>query len=230
MNIKSYTEWLWKGARLNARALKFDERGWPILPANWVNSPEQGFLKFFGRGSNRLERSSAIIAEVMRAGCHWACTYSKAPRQPKDGSTIFMGRYVKSPDDVLIFGRARGMQHVDGRDRASPADLEERRWKEDWPFYIRVVNPEFIDGEFSHGVSLNELMKELWSETFASTYRRAAETGRKDIDPKDSLPQQTQLELTPRAIRCLSDRLEQCFKVHGRIGNDDVARLDWPTI
>ena len=142
--------------------------------------------------------------------------------------TIVVGRYVKAPDDVLVFGCAHGMQHVDGRDRASPADLEERPWKVDWPIYIRVVNPEFIDGEFSHGVSLNQLMKELWSETFASSSRRAAETGRNDIDPRDSLPRQTQLELTPLAIQRLSDRLEQCFKAHGKISKDELAKLDWP--
>jgi len=141
-----------------------------------------------------------------------------------------MGRYVEAPDDVLIFGRAHGMQHVDGRDQASRADLEERPWKKDWPVYIRVINPEFIDGQFSHGVPLSKLMNDLWSETFASASRRAAETGRNDIDPRDSLPQQTQLELTPRAIRRLSDRLEQCFEVHGKISKDNLALLDWPTI
>jgi hypothetical protein len=229
MNIKSYTEWVWKGAGLNPRALKFDEGGWPVLPTSWVNSPEQGFIKFFGRGNNRLDRSSSIIDEVRRAGCHWACTYSKAPRQPRDGAIIFMGRYIE-PDDVLIFGRAHGMQYVEGRDQASQTDLDERPWKKDWPVYIRVISPEFIDGEFSHGVSLNELMAELWSETFATTSRRAAESGKKDINPKDSLAQQTQLELTPRAIRRLSDRLEQRFEVHGKISKDDLAKLDWPTI
>jgi hypothetical protein len=229
MNIKTYTEWLWNDAGLNPRALKFD-RGWPILPASWPSGPEQGFLKFFGRGSGRLARSFPIIDEVTRAGCHWACTYSKAPRKPKDGATIFMGRYIEAPDDVLIFGRARGMQHVDVRDRASQADLDERPWKADWPIYLRVVNPEFIDGEFSHGVSLNRLMNELGSETFASTSRRAAETGKKGIDPRDSLSQQTQLELAPLAIRWLNDRLEECFKVHGKISKDDLGELDWPTI
>jgi hypothetical protein len=67
-------------------------------------------VKFFGRGDNRADRSMQILEEVRRSGSHWACTYPKGkrPRMVRDGATMFMGRLVKDPNDILIFGRARG--------------------------------------------------------------------------------------------------------------------------
>jgi hypothetical protein len=141
---------------------------------------------------------------------------------------MFMGRLVCEPDDIRIFGRAIAREHRPGRDDATSADIALRPWKQRWPCYIRVRDAEFLDGTMTDGVSLNELMDELGSETWTTTSRRAAETGRRDIDPRKSLSQQTQLELTVPAIGRLNKWLEQCFARNGKIAEDRLAELDWP--
>jgi len=131
----------------------------------WFGESEQAFVKFFGEGANRAERSVSILEQVRGSGCHWACTYHKGkrPRQVEDGAVLFMGFLVGSPNDVLIFGRAVGMHHVPVRDDASKADIKLSSWKAKWPHYIRVHHGEFISGNLSDGVSLNELMNALGS-------------------------------------------------------------------
>jgi hypothetical protein len=143
---------------------------------------------------------------------------------------MFMGRLVSDPIDIRVFGRAIAMEHRPGRDDATGEDIKARPWKERWPCYIRVHHAEFISGTMGDGVSLYHFMHELGSETWASTRRRAAETGARDIDPQRSLAQQSHLELTPIAIRSLNDRLEQCFHLHGKVSPDELVKLDWPKI
>ncbi len=191
-----------------------------------------GFVKFFGASSNRLPQAHLVIDEVRRAGCHWACSYpvSKRPRSVQEGALMFMGRLVSDPLDIRVFGRAIAMEHRPGRDDATAEDVAARPWKERWPCYIRVHDAEFIDSTMSNGVSLYELMDELGSETWASASRRAAATGAGDINPRSSLAQQSHLELTPRAMRVLNDRLERCFEMHGKISGAELAKLDWPII
>lgn len=199
---------------------------------NAFQRARQGFVKFFGASNSRLPQSHAILDEIRRAGCHWACSYpeSKRPRRVRDGDVIFMARLLNEPDDVRIFGRAIAMEHRPGRDDASAKDIAMRPWKQRWPCYIRVHDAEFIDGAMRNGVSLNRMMDELGVETWVSTSQRASVTGRKDIDPRASLRQQSQLELSPRAIRWLNEHLDHCFRVHGIISSEELAKLDWPQI
>jgi hypothetical protein len=197
---------------------------------DWVAAAEQGFVKFFGEGTNRLDRSYSILSEVERAGCHWACSYPKRPRRPFDGALMFMGRLVKSPNDILIFGRAVGMQHKDGRDDASEADLVQRPWKVHWPYYVRVHDAEFIDGTLSAGISLNELMDALDSDAFGTTQRHAQAGEGGNTSPRAAIMQQPHVELTTEAIAWLNERFEERIARHGKISRKQLAKLDWPTI
>src|SRR5207249_9444952 len=44
-------------------------------------------------GHLRASLDMAVLVEVERSGCHWACTYpkNKRPRQVEDGAVMFMG-------------------------------------------------------------------------------------------------------------------------------------------
>ena len=60
----------------------------PAVPEGWAGEATQAFVKFFGEGHGRVSLSEAVLAEVRRSGCHWACTYPKKgghPRAPRDG-------------------------------------------------------------------------------------------------------------------------------------------------
>lgn len=203
----------------------------PVASAGWPAEASQAFVKLFGEGTNRAERSTSVLTEVERSGCHWACSYprGKRPRQVNDGALMFMGRMVKRPDDVLIYGRAVGLRHQPRRDDASEEDLLRRLWKENWPHYIRVHHAEFVAGELENGISLNDLMASLGSDSFLSTQRNAA-AGEGNINPRLALMQQAAAALTPEALTWLNERLEYAFEYYGKLPPEDLAGLDWPAL
>lgn len=189
----------------------------------------QAFVKFFGESHNRADRAMPILEEVERSGCHFACTYPKRPRQVQDKALIFMGRLVKEPNDILVYGRAVGMRHEPGRDDATDDDLRLRPWKKDWPHYVRVQHAEFAAGSLENGVSLNELMGALKSDSFMPTQRNAAK-GTGNTDPRKAYMQQAAVELSLQGDAWLNRHLERVFAQHGRLTSAEMERLDWPVI
>jgi hypothetical protein len=203
----------------------------PINMPAWVDGAPQAFVKFFGISSDRAFHSMSILKEVDRSGCHWACTYPKGkrPRQVQDGAVMYMGRLVKEPNDILIYGRAIALKHVEGRDDATSDDINLRAWKKDWPHYIRVHHPEFLAGILGNGISLNDLMFELQANAFTSTQNNAiSRIG--NTDPRKAYMQQPAVQLSSQGTDWLNTKLEEVFTKHGRLLPDELAQLDWPQI
>lgn len=201
-----------------------------VLPA-WVAEAPQAFVKFFGQGHNRAERDKLVINEVRGSGSHWACTYPKGrrPRNVHDGAVMFMGCLARGPNDIMVYGRAIASQHRPDRDDATPADIQVRGWKAKWPHYIRVHNAEFVAGTLANGVSLNDLMKSLDYDAFASTQRNADKIGGIDnTDPRKAYLRHASVELSKDGFAWMAERLELAFSQHGKLSNDELAPLDWP--
>jgi hypothetical protein len=190
---------------------------------------EQGFVKFFGRDRNRAARSMAVLKDVESSGSHWACTYPKGkrPRQVRDGAVMFMGRLVEGRNDILIYGRATARAHERDNDDASASDLRRRPWKAKYPHYVRVDDPEFIDGTLSNGIPLSELINALQSDAFAPTQRNALK-GHGNITPRKAIMRQPAVELTREGIAWMNERLERAFAQHGKLSKGALAKLDWP--
>src|ERR1035441_624166 len=201
-----------------------------VLTEGWTAEATQAVVKFFGKGDRRVSVTESVLAEVERSGCHWACTYPrgrKRPRAPRDGALMFLGRMVADPNDIRVFGRALGLRYKDGRDDATAHDMRARPFKEEWPHYIRVHHAEFVAGDLSNGISLNELMDCLGSEAFASTKRNAA-AGRGNTNPRHAYQQQPAVELTREGQAWLTKRLEHAFDHHGGLAPAALEGLDWP--
>ena len=198
------------------------------LPAV-VADADQAFVKFLGEGDNRVPASCTTIEEIKRAGCHWAVAYpaSKRPTGVEDGAVMFIAR-LTNERDIRIFGRAVGMKYHPGRDDASPEDIALRPWKEEWPRYIRVHHAEFVAGTMANGISLNELMDTLGSDSFTPTQRNAAR-GIGNKDPRRAYMQQAAVELSPQGISWLGERLQAAFDEHGKVPQDTLDQLDGPT-
>src|SRR3954469_16528644 len=83
---------------------QFSEPSEPEL----VKANGRAFVKFFGEGHRRVDRSTPVFDEVKGSGSNWALTYPrrKRPRNVKDGALMFMARFVNQPSDALIYGRA----------------------------------------------------------------------------------------------------------------------------
>jgi hypothetical protein len=189
----------------------------------------QAFVKFLGESDNREPLDWPTIAEIERAGCHWAVAYpaAKRPSGVQDDAVIFIARLTRDPNDIRIFGRAVGMKHQPGRDDATSADIARRPWKETWPRYIRVHHAEFVAGTMANGVSLNELMDTLGADSFAPTQRNAAR-GEGNTNPRRAYLQQAAVELSAEGFSWLGERLQAAFDEHGMVPQDTLDKLDWP--
>jgi HKD family nuclease len=194
-----------------------------------LKSNGQAFVKFFGEGHKRVDRSTPVFKEVKGSGSNWALTYPrrKRPRNVKDGAQMFMARFVGHPRDALIYGRAIGMRHRPGIDQATAADMKKRYWWRKWSNYVRVHHPEFVDGTLEDGISLDALMSALGSNSFASTQRNA-KRGRGNTDPRQSIRQHASVELSKQAAAWLTKRLERAFEEHGKLSEGQLDKLDWP--
>ncbi len=217
------------------RVLGLSDEGAELLPAQSpvslptsIAEAPQSFVKFFGNASHRSERTLAVLEEVRSSGSHFACTYPKRPRRVQSGAIMFMGRLVLNPHDILIYGRAIAVSHVEGRDDASADDIAQRAWKVDWPHYIRVHSAAFLAGHLANGVSLNRLMEELGPRAFASTERRLAR-GEQEVNPRLSLRRQPDVQLSDAGRQRLSELLEEAFHRNGKLAPADLEQLDWPS-
>jgi hypothetical protein len=92
-----------------------------------VNSSEQGFVKFFGIGKERVDPSLEVINEVNSSTSHWALSYptTKTPRSVKDGALMFIAALAK-PNDIFIYGRGIGTGYRRSLDDATPGDIQKR--------------------------------------------------------------------------------------------------------
>ena len=203
----------------------------PVVLTDDGGEPEQAFVKFFGEGKNRADRSLAVIDEVKRSGCHWACTFPKGkrPRMVKDGAILFVGRIVGNPDDIMIFGRAKGATHVPGRDDATPAEINRTPWKSKWPHYVRVDDGEFIAGALANCVSLYDMMDALGSDSFVSTQTNARQK-LGNTNPRRAYLQQGAVRLTSQSFKWLTTELESAFAEHGQLSYSELAKLDKPKV
>jgi len=194
-----------------------------------TDAPVQSFVKFFGRTDNRASLSMQIDEEVIRSGSHWACTYpiGKRPRQVRDGAIMFMARMVQARSDYVIYGRAIGREHRPFLDDATPADLSVRAWKENWPHYVRVHDPVFINGPLSAGVSMADMMAELGPGSFAPTQRNLNAGNGGNLNPRRAIMRKPHMELTPQAYKWILGRLEKALMRHGALDLTD-PRFDLP--
>jgi len=141
---------------------------------------------------------------------------------------MFMGRLVQEPDDIMIYGRAIGVHHQPGRDDATPEDIALRKWKEKYPYYVRVHHAEFVAGTLANGVSLNEMMRLLAADAFTS-FQRHARTGTGSPNPRRAYMRQAAVELSPQGIQWIRE-IDQAFSIHGMLPPATLQPLDWPVV
>lgn len=195
----------------------------PVLPVALADAG-QAFIKFLGNSKERKPISYPVAEVIQHEGCHRVLAYPQRPVSVEDGALMFMGRFTDKPNDIRIFGRGVGMRHRPDRDVASAEDIDRRSWREKYSRYIRVHHAEFVAGTLANGVSLNELMEALGSDSFAPTQRNAV-LGAGNTDPRLAYRQQPAVELAPQGIFWLGERLQAAFDVHGTVPQDALGEI-----
>lgn len=189
--------------------------------------PRQWFVKLFGTSRDRESHETSVFDEVLGSDSHRVLSYpkNKRPRSVKEGDLIFIGRMVKDPNDIMVYGRARGLKHDPNIDNATAEDIKLKKWKSDWSRYIRVYQAEFVKGTLGDGISLYKLMNELGPDTSVTTQFNAKK-GKGDINPKHAYRSQASVRLTERAARLLNNRLDEEFSKLGRLSEEELNKVN----
>ena len=188
------------------------------------------YIKFFGKADNRVNFDFSIKEEIDAALCHYACCFpkNKKPRQVNDGDVIFMARMTENPNDYAIFGRAIALKYTEGRDYVSDDELDERTWKEDWPIYLRVIDPVFIYGTMAVCVLLSDLISKFDYDSFPST-RDRFDNGQENIVPTKSLMRKAYVKLTHNSAEWLEHEFGEIIKNIGQVDDEFLQSLSQST-
>jgi hypothetical protein len=183
------------------------------------------YIKFFGKGDSKEVHSYPVRKYVNDSGCHYACTFSKRPRQVNTGDIVFISCMVGNPDDYAIFGRTEAIQHDERRDNATPEEIKQRPWKKDWPVYLRVKNGEFIEGAMENCPMLwNDVLREFDSRIFYRTKARS-DAGEKGVDPKKSVRQKAYIRLSDEAGRWIDRKFQAALRENGAVDQEYLNSL-----
>ena len=194
-----------------------------------IADASQAFVKFLGRGRERLPLTASIAKRIEESDCVRVACYpsTKRPRSVKSGAVIFMGWFTKNPKDIRVFGRAIGKRYEEGKDDATDDEVERHDWKSVYSRYVRLHSTEYVAGSLENGVSLYEMMYELASDSFASTKRNAAR-GEGNTNPRRAYGQLAATELACEGSLWLNNRLETAFEKHGKIPLGELKGLMEP--
>jgi hypothetical protein len=137
---------------------------------------------------------------------------------------MFMGHLISGPNDIAVYGRAIARAYEEGRDDASPEDVERRPLLARWPHFIRVHDAEFVAGTLGDGVSLNELMDELGPYAFGPTAENA-DRGVGNADPRKSIRRAAAIRLSEAGTSRLNEELERAFRGRGKLPPSSLREL-----
>ena len=105
---------------------------------------------------------------------------------------------------------------------ASAEETKRRDWLTQWPYLVRVHDPQFIDGTLGNGVALSVLMDELGPVCFESTKCRVR-AGEQNVDPRRSVRQKADVELSDEGFAWMTQRFESALAKHGAIPSEPAS-------
>lgn len=132
-----------------------------------------------------------------------------------------------NPINIAIFGRAEAVKFNDSFDFATEKEITERPWKKNWPIYLRVTNPVFINGTMLDCVFLYDLIESLKWASFQTTETQFL-NGKRGINPYKSLRQQPYVKLSDTAFNWLESRFYRTLDSIGQIEQSFIDSLPKP--
>jgi len=171
------------------------------------------FVKFYGTGDDRADWNEKTIDLVKGTHCHFAVTFSDEKRRPiryNDGDVVYMARMIEG-GEYAIFGKAIAKKHDTINDVASEEDIKHIFWKREYPIYIRVHSPEFLNTTFKNCPRMGVMMDELGYECFRSTLDRH-NRDQENINPRLSLMQKPDVELSKEGAFWIEEKFQEAKK------------------
>lgn len=189
------------------------------------------YIKFLGWDRFRLTVDETVRHVINISECHYAICFSKVADAQRfnTGDTLFFSRLVRRPNDSRIFATAEVLDFNEPRDKATTSDIQRLPWKEQWPYMRRIQNPVFINGRLENCIALSKLIEKFGANSFTSSQRQI-ENGFLDFNPRKSLMQQSDIQLTPEAATWLTNEFTKKINWLGKISQEIINDLPRPEI
>ena len=187
------------------------------------------FIKFLGWDGFRLPVVTPVNYVIEFSECHYGVCFSKAAdaKRFQIGDIFYLSRFVERPNDSRIFARGIVLDFDEERDRATASDIERLAWKEQWSYMRRLKNVEFIKGRLENCISLNTLIEKLNTDSFRGSKERVAK-GEINVNPRESLMQQSDVELTPESSSWLQKEFTRKIDWLGSVSQKWINNLPRP--
>ncbi len=189
---------------------------------------KKAFIKFFGEAETRESLKFDNREQMKQSSAHFALTFSRGrgkPRRYGEGDIVYVARILHD-GEYAIFGRGITRKHLDERDVASSEDIKHIPWIREYPIYVRTHSTKFIDTTMQGCPKMSELIEALDYDSFRSTQKRHLD-GEVNINPRKSLSQQADIELSEVAAQWLEDKFNEAIETHGEIPNEFMSKLYW---
>lgn len=184
-----------------------------------VNSEQGGtiWLKFEGSSTeprNVTECYPLVTIDEFPQGATFFSP-KKKPSGVKYGDSIYLAVHCKDEDNhriIYIVGRGRYAEFNDNN-IATNDMISKHGWMEKYPYYCTFIEFEYIDTPIRNTIPLNDVIKNLGSNTYIST------TIRSGVDPYRSHRQQAQIRLTNESKKYIDNLFDEIVKKY------DIRRL-----
>lgn len=187
------------------------------------------FIKFLGWDKFRLERNETVQHVIEISHCHYAVCFSDSSR-PKlftSNDQLFLSRLIKRPNDSAIFAKVSIIDFDEYRDIATAQDIAILPWKQRWPYMLRVQEPSFIKGRLENCILMSRLIDYHGVNSFVTSKKRY-DDGELSYNPRLSLAQQSDIELTAEASNWLNLEFKKKTDWLGSISDDYINNLPRP--
>lgn len=190
------------------------------------------YLKLFGSDKQRVSLDYPVLSEIRRAESHAVAGFSekRPPSNFAKNDKLFLIRMVKDDcltpqNDYVVFGRAKVASPFDlNLDRASNEDIKRIPFRKEWPLYLRLKEPEFINGTLRNGIVIQDMIKELGCKSFQRTINWHPQ------DIRRVFSNQSWVEVTELACLWLDKMFDKAILNHGCVTQQELDRLPKPNI
>ena len=187
------------------------------------------YIKFLGWNEFRLDLSESVRYVIDISHCHYGIGFSKISKPLKfnPNDEIYLARMTKKPNDYAIFGKAKSILFEKDRDTATLNDIKVLSWKERWPYILRLVNTNFIDGTLQECILLSKIIETFGANSFMRSQRRLLE-GQTNINARLFLANQSFIELTKESKEWLFTEFANNLNNCGNIPIEFINNLPRP--
>lgn len=173
------------------------------------------WIKFEGTSEDRIPNDQVYLERKRKTNQYLGKTFfPRKPKGIKKGHIIFVAVISKDSQGLpvpIIVGYAES-KGFDEKNIINTNDPKLSSWADRFPYYLEYVNGKFLDAPIKHGISLQDLYRDMGANTFPST------KGNPNIKAEQIRirhHQKSHIQITEEARDYLLKKLGEIFNKYG---------------